>query len=173
MLSSERGAYMGSEKAKLRRYEDDLNVSGTGALIMGVWMLVKTLIQAMMTPIFSLAFEGEDPALVPYIRAAAVFVVSSLLLVVVVMHLYIGINAIRDARGREYKKGYRKLSAFLMVLTLLGFASYKNFLSRQETFLMSIASMIVDVTSIYIFAIILRSSGKIKQLRAEQKREDS
>ena len=173
MLSSERGAYMGSEKAKLRRYEDDLNVSGTGALIMGVWMLVKTLIQAMMTPIFKIDMSNEDPALVPMIKVAIVVIISLLVCLSVLAHLYIGINAIRDARGKEYKKGYRKLSAFLMVLTLLGFAMYNDLLSRTETFLMSIASMIVDVTSIYIFAIILRSSGKIKQLRAEQKREDS
>ena len=39
---------MNTEKAELRKYEDDLNVSGMGVIIMGAWSIVRVLIGLFM-----------------------------------------------------------------------------------------------------------------------------
>ncbi len=36
---------MESEKVLLRKYEDDLNVSGMGVIILGAWSIVKLIMQ--------------------------------------------------------------------------------------------------------------------------------
>ena len=99
--------------------------------------------------------------------AVALIVLLSLL--VFWIHLYIGLNAMRAAKGQTYKKGYFVWTVILLVLVILGFFSYvESFkdLSKIDT---TIASFIVDLTTVYILGTIVVATRKIREIKQEER----
>ena len=162
---------MNSDKAKLRKYEDDLNISGAGVIIMGAWGIVRILIEIFLGTKDQLNFEESDPV---YIVAGIVGVLAIIAVVgfiVMKVHLYIGLNAMRAAKGKPYKKGYFTAAVIILILSIVGMATYKEELQDLDNLDTTIASMLVDLTTIYILAVIIISSKKIKELKGKDTEE--
>ena len=159
---------MKSEKALLRKYEDDLHVSGTGVIVMGAWSVVRVIIELIVNP--KEYFEPVDDD--PVVRVITVIVmiafIALLIAIVLKIHLYIGLNAIKDARGEEHKKRYCTGTVIYTVFSVAALALYKDDLvNNLEHIDTTIAEILVDLTTIYILIVVVLSSSKIRKLREE------
>lgn len=162
---------MGNDKAMLRRYEDDLNVSGTGLIVMGVWGALKVLVLIFLGEDAVFKIETEDPTERLLTIIVAVTVISIILALIILLHVYIGRNAIRASKGLKHNKGYIVVIAIMLVLTVLSFLSYKDMFEDDENTDTSIASFLVDLTTVYIYVAVLRSTYMIKKIKEKQMQE--
>ena len=165
---------MGNDKTKLRRYEDDLNVSGLGVVILGAWSILKFLFQAMLQVkdvIGQQDFPEEEQAIAVGVTVAIVIVILLIAFLILRIHMYIGLNASKAAKGEPYKKGYYTGAVILLVFSVLGMFAYIYELKDLNNLDITIASFIVDLTLIYILWIIVSSTRKIRELKSLQVRE--
>ena len=166
---------MNQNNVKLRRYEDDLNVGGFGIIMLGAWTVLKLFMQilAHAKEAFNLEeFKDYDKTVLFIAYAIVVVLLALLALLVFWLHLYIGLNAMRAAKGQAYKKGYFVWSVILLVLVALGLFSYKESIKDLSKIDTTIASLIVDLTTIYVLGTIVTATRKIKGLKSkEQERE--
>ncbi|MCR4705162.1 MAG: hypothetical protein K5641_03760 [Lachnospiraceae bacterium] len=151
-------------KAMLRRYENDLYVSGVGILIMGGWTVLKLVMELFLkSKDYFQPKTAEEMAVVAVILAVTLVMV----LLIVRIHFYIGMNAIRAAKGRAYKKSYFKWAVIMLILTLSGLLVYADILKDPNNIDTNLASMLVDLTTIYIFLIVIISTKRIKNLKTK------
>lgn len=166
---------MNSEKAQLRRYEDNLNVSGMGIIILAAWDVLKVIMQLILEAKdgFDLDLEAtdEEKAMAVVVIIAIVAILLLLCGLIFWLHVYIGRNAMKNAKRQPYKKGYFVWAVILLVLSLLGTFSYVDEIKEAEILETAIASIIVDITSIYIMAVLVISTRKVKELREKQTQE--
>ena len=166
---------MNSEKALLRRHEDNLNVCGMGVIILGAWGVLKVIMQAFMEAKdifqFDLEVTDEEKAVTLLAVIAIVAILILLSALIFLFHIYIGRNAMKNAKGQPYKKGYFVWAVILLVLSVLGMLTYVDEIKETENLETTIASIIVDLTTIYILVDLVMSTQKIKQIRAEQTQE--
>jgi len=158
---------MGDEKVRLRRYKDDLYVSGQGILVMGIWSAIKFIMQIFLMPNDDLKPDTDDPMLRVVYMAVVIILVAIIMLLILRLHFYIGLNAIRAAKGKRYKKGYYFAAIILLAITVLSMTGYKDMFKKPENIDTTIASMLVDLTTIYIFVIVIISTNKIKTLKTK------
>ena len=166
---------MNSEKALLRRHEDNLNVCGMGVIILGAWDVLKVIMQAFMEAKdifqFDLEVTDDEKAVTLLVVIAIVAILILLSALIFLFHIYIGRNAMKNAKGQPYKKGYFVWAVILLVLSVLGMLTYVDEIKETENLETTIASIIVDLTTIYILVNLVISTQKIKQIRAEQTQE--
>ena len=160
---------MSNDTIKLRRYKNDLYVSGTGVIIMGAWSVIKALMEIILGPEDYFDMGDIEPDYRPYVLVISVVFVLLFMLLILAVHLYIGMNAAKAARGMDHKKGYIAGSIILLILTLISFTSYAN--DDPEDIDTTIASILVDLTTIYIFAVVVISSFRIKKLEEQPAQE--
>ena len=167
---------MNSDKVKLRRYEDYLNVSGVGVVILGAWSILKVFIQILLStsssPTLILEEAQQDEV------AAAVFVIVIIVAIILLIsfiifkiHYYIGMNASRDAKGLPCKKGYYVGAIIILVLSVLSFGTYVDDFKDLDNIETTLASFLVDLTTIYVLGTLIYSSNMIRQLRTEKTQE--
>lgn len=169
-----KGKTMGNDIVKLRRYQDDLNVGGLGIVILGAWDVLKVIMHSILTAKndFNLdEFADEEKAFAVVIVVAIIAVILLLALLIFKIHLYIGLNASKAARGEPYKKGYYIGAIILLVLSVAGMFTYVEELKDLDNIDTTIASFIVDLTSIYILWVIVSSPRKIRELNISQTQE--
>ena len=154
---------MNNNNVVLRRCEDNLYVSGWGVVIMGIWSVLRPIIQFMLgSSVFSdLKSKTKDSS------AAAIVItgifVALIMIAVLGLHLYTGLNAIKAAKGKNHKKGYLVTAIIMLCISLLSLIAYKDSLSITESIATLIASILVDLTTIYIFITLIVSTVKIKK----------
>ncbi len=159
---------MNTEKAELRRYEDDLNVSGTGVVILGAWSVIRVLFEMTMNAKEFFGLEEINALSDKVITVVAIIVVVAIIsFIIIKVHLYIGLNAMRAAKGKPYKKGYVTAAIIVTVLSVLSLITYKDEVQNLDNIDTTIASILVDLTTIYIFTVVIGSSFRIKKIKNE------
>ena len=156
---------MEDDKVRLRRYEDDLYVGGMGIMLMGIWSVIKTAMQFFLSSDDYFVPEIADPTIRAIFTALLFVVIAVFMALVLRVHFYIGLNAIRAAKGQHYKKGYYTAAIIMLVLLLLSMGLYSDMLEDIENIDTTIASILVDIVTIYIFIIVVISTDKIKRIR--------
>ena len=167
---------MSSDGCVLRRYEDNLNVCGIGVVILSAWDVFKAAMQ-FLTKVkdvtgdyFEQFEEGEKGyALLFFIVFIAIVFLGIGL--IFWLHAYIGFNASKAAKRLPYKKGYYVWAIILLVLSVLSLPDYIENLGNLEEIETTVASLIIDLTSIYILGTVVVSTRKIKALRSAQTQE--
>ena len=156
---------------QLRRYEDDLNVGGMGVIMLGAWDILKVLIYALMNIKDEFRFEEfaeGDEMIAAAVIAVIIAVLVLLFFLVFKIHLYIGLNASRAARGEPYKKGYYTGAIILLVLSVSGTFSYIFEFKDLANIDTTLASLLVDLTTVYILWTVISSTRKIRKLKSSQ-----
>ncbi len=165
---------MGSNSVTLRRYEDDLSVGGFGVIILGAWDILKLFMQIIMDwdeiADFGPVSEADKLPMAILIIVIVAFIVLISFLIFKI-HLYIGMNASRAARGMPYKKGYYVWAVVLLVLSVLSMSAYIDEIAELENIETTIASIIVDLTTIYCLSLVVFSTRKIKKIKELQTQE--
>ena len=165
---------MGDDKVKLRRYEDDLNVGGLGVVILGAWSVLKVLMYTIMEDKNTINLEEiakEDRAIAVGIFIVIIALTLLMVLLIFKIHLYIGMNASKAARGEPYKKGYYTAAIILLVFSVLSMFTYIEAIKDLDNIDTTIASFLVDLTTIYILWIVVSSTRKIRELKLLHKQE--
>ena len=165
---------MDSSNPTIRRYEDDLNVCGRGVIILAAWEVFKAVME-IHTGIkndFGLDIMSELPedgrSELMWVIVGVVTVVLAIIGLLFALHIYIGLNASKEATGRPYSKGYYPMAIAVFVLTVLSMFTYIDKLKDLMNIDTTMASIIVDLTFLYILGVMIRSAHKIRILRAEQ-----
>ena len=167
IIAKRRGRTVRSGNAELRRYEDNLYVSGVGVIIMGVWNVIKPVMQlALGSGIYD---SGLTVIEYPETTLGIVvsFIIIFLLLAVLGLHFFVGVNAVRAAKREKHKKGYVVGAVIMLIISVLGLAVYRSSITDLKKIDTTIASLLVDITAIYMFITMIRSAAKIKKLRKE------
>ena len=162
-----KGNTMDNDKAKLRQYQDDLNVGGLGVVILGAWDVLKVIMYLIMdvkNDISLEEFADNDRAVAVVVIIAMIVVILLMVLLIFKIHLYIGLNASKAAKGEPYKKGYYTGAIILLVFSVLSMFTYIDDLKDLDNIDTTIASFIVDLTMIYVLWIIVSSTRKIREL---------
>ncbi len=160
---------MENDTKRLRKYQDDLNVSGTGVVLMGAWSIIRIFIELFMGTDNRIDFDADDP-IEMLGRIIVTFIIVSLLsFIILKVHLYIGLNAIRASKGMPFKKGYLKMTVFFLLLSIAGLVTYWDELKDLNNIDTTIASMLVDLTTSYMFIMVINSTIKIRKLEQETK----
>lgn len=161
---------MDDDKINLRRYEDDLNVSGSGVIIMGIWENLRVIIQIFLGSDIADYLDISDPTgrIIGMIVFAVIFIV--LMSSIVIIHLYIGLNAIKVSKGETYRKGYFAVAIIMLVFTVISMTGYKDMFKSERTGTFG-ASILVDLTTMYVLAIVIRSTYKIKKIKEKPMQE--
>ena len=167
---------MNSDSCTLRKYEDNLNVCGIGVVILSAWDVFKSVMQFLTKAkdvsgdYFDLFQEGEKGYAAGFYIAFIAVVLLGIVLIFL-LHAYIGINASRAAKRVPYKKGYYVWAIVLLVLSVLSLFDYIDRIGNLEEIETTIASLIIDLTFIYILGTVVISTRKIKTLRNAQTKE--
>lgn len=160
---------MDNDKVKLRRYQDDLNVGGLGVVILGAWSILKIIMHVIIEAKNDLnldEFADEDRAMAVVVVIVVIAVILLVSLLIFRIHLYIGMNASKAAKGEPYKKGYYTGAIILLVLSVIGMFTYIDELKDLDTIDTTIASFIVDLTTVYILWVVVSSTKKIRELNS-------
>ena len=162
---------MDNDKIRLRKYEDDLNVSGTGLIVMGGWASVKAIVELFFGQdnVFKLVTEETDYRVL--IIVLTVILMMLLLSVIMLLHIYAGINAIRASKGIDHKKAYIGTTYLMLILSLLSLISYKDSFKYLMNIDTTLSSLLVDLTTVYIYCAVIRSSYMIKKIKENQMQE--
>ena len=156
---------MDSEKLKLRKYQDDLNVSGSGIIIMGAWSVVRVLIELFIGTKGASLLENDRTKDKVIGIAMVVVIVAILSFIIMKVHLYIGLNASRAAKGRAHKEGYFIAAIITFILSVASMYFYKSAFQNLENIDTTIASILVDLVSIYLLFTIISATIKIKKIK--------
>ena len=154
-----------NSKVRLRRYEDDLYVSGTGIIIMGAWGVIKLLLGVFLGEDRDLFFEADSELGQTAAIILTTLMVGILSVLIILLHVHIGLNAVRAARGKEYKKSYLIWNALLLLLNIVSFIGYYDMFDDMENIDSTIASILVDLTSVYVCLIVIISANRIKKIK--------
>ena len=154
---------MEKENTRLRRYEDDLYVGGKGVIIIGLWSVIKVVIGLLLGTGSSVFGEarasfGEQTALM-----LTLFLGGVILIIALLLHLYVGINAVRAAEGKPCKKGYAAGAVFMLLLSLLSLIAYKDMFTEGSSIYTTLAGILMDLTTAYLFLIVIVSTGRIRK----------
>ncbi|MBR5360403.1 MAG: hypothetical protein IK123_05890, partial [Lachnospiraceae bacterium] len=74
-------------------------------------------------------------------------------------------------RHQPHKKGYYTGAIILLILSVAGMFTYVDELKDLDSIDTTIASFIVDLTTIYILGIVISSTRKIRKLGSLQMQE--
>ena len=156
---------MDNNAALLRRYEDDLYVSGTGVLIMGLWGVIKAVLLSFSEYKDLYHVETGDPKNDLFVTVFTVIFMAVILILILWFHAYVGLNAMRAAKGKKYKKGYYTGAIILLILLVSTFYSYVEMFKDLVKIDTNIASVLVDLTTVYVLVMVIVSSNRIKKLK--------
>ncbi len=153
---------------ELRRYQSQLSISAIGVMIIGVWTIIKGLLYTFLgQESMNYVFEGMEYAEI--IRIITYIIIIILAGTDCVLRMIIGRAARAEAFEMPYRQGYLKLAIVLCTLNVLGIMlTIWSLLSdefRVNTFFDNLASMIVDITSVYIYLQLIISAFKLRKLR--------
>ncbi len=167
---------MNSDGCALRRYEDNLHVCGIGIVILSAWDVLKVEMQ-FLTRVRSVAgdyfdqFEDGEKGYALGILIVSIVVFLLVIALIFLLHAYIGLNASKAARRLPYKKGYYVWAIVLLGLSVLSLPDYIDKIKNLKEIDTTVASLIIDLTFIYILGTVVVSTRKIKALRSVETME--
>ncbi|MBQ7677596.1 MAG: hypothetical protein IJT32_05115 [Lachnospiraceae bacterium] len=114
-------------QTKIRKYQNILVCAGEGTILFGLWgffrvILMFTLGEEKKMLKEAMATFSSQERMISWIAVSAVILVIGGIMVW--LHLYIGLSAIREGHGTgKRKRGFLRLAAFLVVLDFLSVSS--------------------------------------------------
>ena len=149
------------KERELRRYQNLLTVSGLGVIAFGVWSVLKTLLVFF----FNKEEFGEMPE-ETWARVIMFVILGALLLIVFLIHLFVGLSARAEGFGK--KKGYAYIVVAILMTCMSVASIVMIFLEIKETSIMELTvSLIVEATSLIVMIELLVAAFTVKKLRRE------
>ena len=138
-------------EAKIRRLENNLVTIGTGVVILSLWTLFKTIL-------YVIVYWGKIN-----IGLIAVAVV------VLVLHSFIGLSARKEGEGKKIRPIYLIITEIILLLYAALILIELLPLFRAEYFsLISVVSIVIDVTSFAFLIDMISSSVRLRKLKKQK-----
>ena len=152
-------------RVKIRKYNKNVEINGAAMIMFGAWSVIRIVLSFIMeTDDVARYVDKTDMDMMTYLVIA---ILASLLVLIVVsiFHLSIGIGAIRYAKGKSKKKGFLFMSMLVMLGSVSTMPQYLSLLDSENNIDTTIASLMVDVTMIYIQIDMLKSVIRLEKLK--------
>ena len=167
----------------LRRAQNTLRICGGGAIAFGLWSVLKVYLsfffgEETIDDLIRGTAEAQSAVLTPeemrtlwIVMLVITFLVG---LVVFGVHLYVGLRAIRASGGNRKPGGvYLVWAGIFALFALLGILlAAQSLVSRDETRHISLASLMIDVTSLYLYVDLIRSAVRVGRYQAQLRPEE-
>ena len=155
--------------AAYRKQQTNLFFSGMAVIAFGLWSAVKLVVFMTMYPeqVMEMLNYEEIPGV--SLTVVLVLVIVFIVFFSLLLHFYIGMSAIRDARGKKKRRLPYIIVSVLYIVTLImscGQSVVNMFHVSDDTQWFS--TYVIDMTSIMVLVIIIVSSGKMKKMRKLQ-----
>lgn len=164
---------------RLRRYRDSLSISGSMVIALSVWDILKLFISLFLgeetiAQIIGTVMEQSGSAVIgtEYEKAVNIILWMGFLLmimmfsvVVLLYHLYIGLNAIRTGRQTVKRKRLYLVLAFLSALFtgILIIVNIFNFMKAEDSSgNVDLAFFIMELTALVNYIFLLYSAERIR-----------
>lgn len=149
--------------ATIRRLQNNLVTLGTGAIVFGVWTVIKYLVYCLIDrPDLS-----EHAATVPENVMTILFIVVTMSLAVFdfILRCIIGFSARAEGHGKKKGVFYLFITVITILIYFLGVsAEVYKFITVPENLLRNATTLIIDATSFILLIEIIYSSIKLKKL---------
>ena len=169
------------EQLEIRKAENTLIVVGMGVMIFSVWSAIKILGTMIVRKDGVLDFiqstMAENQVISDYFVYVAFIIIFGIFLAFgVAAQLFVGLSAISEGRGRTAGRLYPVLTVlFILANTMSAVSAVRGLFSEQETeFVMqdvSLASVVIEVTSLIMLIEMLASSIKLRRYRRREREE--
>lgn len=157
---------------KERRVSDILVSSGTGVIFFGLWSVVKTILQIILSQQSIASFANvEDVALDGTFDATTYVIISAILAFVMLgidlgLRLYAGLSARADGRGKKKSIAYIIVAFVLIALGVISVVSTIISVSYLEgTIIDKVVTLIVDITALLALVELVISGIRLKRIR--------
>ena len=152
----------------LRRKQNMLVNSGGGVILLGLWSIIKGLLTVY------LQFDDiVEPQMLTELGENAVFLKPIMIVMsfiglgfVLLLRLFVGLNAYREGRGRRFRRTYPFFAIILFLLGLIGFILELRVLfssdSAKDT---TLATLLLDLASLFILFQTLAAVFSVRRLQ--------
>ena len=156
-------------EAEYRRQQTNLFFSGLAMIAFGLWSAIKlTMYTTMFPENIEKLVTNENTKDVP-LDVVIPIVIGVVIAFILVLHFFIGLSAVRDARRKTRLRIPNTVVAamyaaaiFISNLMTIGHLGEEG---KAEDFA---TSVLIDLTSIIALVIIITSSAKLSRLRKQQ-----
>ena len=162
-------------ETELRRYQNSLRICGGGVIAFGLWSVLKVYLSFFFGEVTfaSIIRESMETTTGPAVPGTEIIIWIVVLLVAFILgaivfglHLIVGLRAFRAAAGRKKPTGgYLILAGLFALLCGISIISAIRSLGRSEADI-SLATVFVDLTSLYIYLDLIRSAIQVKRYSA-------
>ena len=159
-------AFEGNDKLnrKRRAYGNHLTVSGLGIIFFGLWSVLKVFAEMAFGSLNLRSFLMEGIEDTTQMRAIMYGIFIALIVVILLLHYYIGKCAIQVGTGKRRRYLYLLLAVLLFVVNLSGFDKYWNVNPYATQLDVTFASFLVDVANCVILINLVYTSIRFYQV---------
>ncbi len=156
-----------SAQIRLRKAQNMLSIAGMGVIFFGLWDGIKTILTLFLfkEDVYALIQQSDTDH--SMLLTAATYGISILMVVcIILIRLYVGLSACKEARGiRQRKFTYIVLSCFMVITASLSLVYYAGQVFHGADIGTSLASALLEFTSLMtsfhlaVSACVVRRSG--------------
>lgn len=153
-------------EAKIRRLENNLVTIGTGVVILSLWTLFKTILYVI---VYWGKIKDLTSTLQPMETALVFGMVFAAVLIEFVLQSFIGLSARKEGEGKKIRPIYLIITEIILLLYAALILIELLPLFRAEYFsLISVVSIVIDVTSFAFLIDMISSSVRLRKLKKQK-----
>ena len=151
--------------AKIRRAKGDLRISGLAYMAFGIWEVLKVAIEIGTGIIDPFGFAGLNQYDADVIFLSALIILVFLSAIILTLHFYVGFSSMRFSKDPTTSRHFLNVSLLLTLYYCieLPFMLYGSFTLDRSVDDTTIASILFELTSIFILTDIIRSGRILKK----------
>jgi hypothetical protein len=159
--------------ARIRRAKGDLRISGLAYMAFGIWEILKVAIEIGTGIIDPFGYAGIDQYDTRIVFLTALFSLASISAIILIIHFYVGFSSLRFSKNPSTSKLFLILSVLLIVYYCIELPAmlYGAFNWDQRVDDTTIASVLFELTSIFILIDVIRSGWVLKKSVEESPKE--
>lgn len=156
-------------KAKIRKYNNDIKICGIGVILLSIWTMIRFFLtiyfsHISMTDFFDLPKEITNAEII-----ITFIFFWTIMAIILLIHFIIGMSAIRYSMGKTKKWGFL---IFIFLFAISDCSSVVFFFVPGEvnTNDTKIASILLDITSFYIYFDMIYAVIRVNMIRRKQRK---
>lgn len=155
----------------MRKAKSDLTLCGVGSAVFGIWLFLKNILYLLFAGSYlSRVFAFDEGDLLQEKAAIVLWLAASFL--AMLLHILIGRQAIREAKGKEGKRRfYLVLAGALLIFNAAEVAADIAAAPGAADYLDLFCDMMLEAARAINFAALLLAARKLRVLRREERME--